>query len=210
MIRQKTYLILISLSLFVSFNCSQCRPSIEDLERELNNGNTNPATLVVALTGSEVRQSLAIAWGIECLEDANFTADVEIVVRTGLLSNGQIIPDPNPYYDRVFQDLSFEPESAFGNFPGTRTTIAVPSEGAYYITYTVTVDECSLCCSGTNAQLQCGVNQIGMQCEGGLPRIGYEALFLTADRPPYYQDLRVSSLSSVRRSCVCNNCLTDC
>lgn len=112
-----------------------------------------------------------------------FFADVEIEVRTASLVDGQIIIDPNPYFE-------FDDEVEFFGNTGSIIQIEVPESGAYGITIDIEMQDCSICCHG-EWEGQCSSYEYydeGKEiwyCEAGKPQVAVEAIFPEQERPPY-------------------------
>lgn len=203
-------LVIYSLLLFLA-GCRGCTP--EQLAENLNNGNEDPAILIIETWGTEIRNALSSSaasssggFGFDCLGRPDFTARVNVEVRTASLVNGQLIPDPDPYFDMPFTNVSFFNNT--GSNDGTQIEISVPGRGAYAIIYEVELNGCSICCHGI-LDKQCGNDKNNGKCEAGFPRLQYERIFLAEDRPVPYLNFFLESSRFVVRQCVCG-CEVDC
>jgi|GEM_PF-3924735 len=124
--------------------CRGCTP--EELAENLDNGNDDPEVLILETWGTEIRNALSSSgasasggFGYDCLGKANFSARVNVEVRTASLVNGQIVVDPNPYFDMPFLDISFLNNTGFND--GTQIEISVPETGGYALFYEIEINE---------------------------------------------------------------------
>jgi hypothetical protein len=200
------------LLLFIFFaGCRGC-----DILDELDNGNADPRVLIVETWGTDIRNALSSSsasstggFGFDCLGTANFTARIQFEVRTGSIdqTTGQVVIDPNPYWEDSLLDLQFTNNTGFNQ--GTRLNVSVPATGAYQLRYMIEINRCSLCCHGILSK-QCGndVNPQG-QCRAGFPRVVYEEVFISATRPPHNLNYILFWDDFIVRQCTCG-CFTNC
>ena len=161
-------------------SCTGC--SEEQILANLNNGNDNPAVLILETWGTEIRGALDIGFGGDCLGTANFPARVSIEVRTADWVNNQVVPSPTPFFDATLINQSFFNNNSTN--AGTQFTIDVPETGAYLLSVEVELNNCSICCHGIGTN-QCGDNNSNNQCEAGLPRVRLEQIFTVDTRPDH-------------------------
>ncbi len=192
---------LIILSIFF-LGCDGC-----NLEDQLNNGNSNPEALYIELFGLDISMALALAYGCHD-HPTSFFADVEIEVRTASLVDGQIIIDPNPYFE-------FDDEVEFFGNTGSIIQIEVPESGAYGITIDIEMQDCSICCHG-EWEGQCSSYEYydeGKEiwyCEAGKPQVAVEAIFPEQERPPYNYNWNPAQHQMHVRSCRACGCFVEC
>ena len=199
------------LLLFIFFSgCGGC-----NIENEIGNGNDNPRVLIVETWGTEIRNALSSSaassiggFGVDCLGTANFTARIQFEVRTASLdNNGQIVVDPNPFWEESLTELQFTNNTGFNQ--GTRLNVSVPETGAYQLRYMIEINRCSLCCHGTLTK-QCGTVQDPQRgCRAGFPRVIYEEVFLSTTRPPHDLNHIIRTDDFFVRQCTCG-CFTNC
>ena len=203
--------IIFSTILLLVGGCKGCTP--EQIAENLDNGNDDHEILIIETWGTEVRNALSSSaasvsrgFGYDCLGSSNFVARVNIEVRTASLVNGQIIVDPTPYFDDIFLNVSFFNNTGFND--GTQIEISVPETGGYALFYEVELSQCSICCHGTSDK-QCGDDKSNGECEAGLPRLQYERVFTTENRPPPNFNFELETSGFVVRQCICG-CDVDC
>lgn len=185
--------------------CNGC--DIEKVAENLNNGNDGPKVLIIETWGTEIRNALATQFGEDCLGTANFTARVDIEVRTASLVNNQIVMDENPFFETVLLQQSYTNNTGLND--GTQIEIMVPEHGAYSIRYLIEVQICSICCHGSS-DTQCGTQVTEGRCQAGFPRVIHEAIFPTHDmRPRHDNNYEILSDKFTVRECACG-CFTDC
>ena len=188
------YLILIALL----SGCGGCTE--EQLLQNLNNGNSDPEVLYIETWGTDVRQALELATGYDCLGFSDFTARVEIRVYTASYVDGQVLPDPTPYFETLLLDMPFSGNTGFNQ--GTVIPISVPETGGYAIEMFIEVQACSICCHGAGSN-QCGTRIVNGKCDAGLPRVRSFEIFPADKRHPpelnYWPELNMAQCV-----CACN------
>lgn len=203
--------IIFSTILLLFGGCKGCTP--EQIAENLDNGNDDPEVLVIETWGTEIRNALSSSaasfsggFGYDCLGSPNFVARVNVEVRTASLVNGQIVVDPNPYFDMPFLNVSFFNNTGFND--GTQIEISVPETGGYALFYEVELIQCSICCHGI-LDKQCGDDKSNGKCEAGMPRLQYEKAFTVENRPAPNFNFVLESSGFVVRQCICG-CDVDC
>ncbi len=190
--------------------CSQAQ-----FDKEINNGNKDPKILVVELNHSLMISAFETAYlrtgctGVGNGAAANgntLNTTVELTVYTASSTpSGQIIPDPNPYFNKVYKNQPFV--STFNGTKNTTHDVSIPETGAFAIEYLITSDDCNQCCDGSGKE-KCGFSSSPGQCKGGKPRIRLIKLFMADKRPAIEQNLTISSGDTWgTKSCVdCDTC----
>ncbi len=197
----KIYNFVYMLTLVLLAGCKGCDP-----DEQFNNGNDDPSVLLVEITGTDIASALYDA--LDCQHPFNFTADVEISVRTASWSNGVATIDPNPFFE-------FDDEVALHDWThdGTIIPIEVPESGAYAIWMEVEMHDCSLCCHGTDDR-QCGTETVPGNpqiCKTGKPQVAIEKVYRAEERPPHDQNWHPTGSDILVRICrACSTCQEPC
>lgn len=200
------YRFLIILFMLIS-SCDGCDP----LE-ELNNGNADPEQLIIELSGTDIATAINLQLNTFCDPPENFTADVEIEIRTGLIDqNMNISLNPDPYggpSNTVDDEFDFKKDTGFNE--GTKWTIMVPETGAYGIVMEIELQDCSDCCHGSS-DLHCSDKRRYQEsnktwyCETGKPQMRVEELFTSMYRPAFDQNWEARDFLKMQkcRACSC-------
>jgi hypothetical protein len=164
--------------------CKGCGP--DDILKQLNNGNTNPELLYIELFGTEIANTIELGFGAGCDHPKNFSATVEIIVRTASLINGNLVPDPRPYFEYDQDKVMFWANTGYNE--GTVFKVNVPESGAFGIFIEIEIDNCTICCHG-ELDGQCGLevaNSNGVwYCEAGKAQVTIESVFWGDKRPEH-------------------------
>jgi hypothetical protein len=178
--------------LFILFSCGQIEKCNQAcLDKELNNGNTDPEKLIVELNHSSIINAFGLAYGkLGCTGVGNgasakgntLNCDVEIIVNTasGVAGSSPVI-DKDVYFREKFENQAFK-STASGTEKNTYN-ISVPKTGAFQVQYNITSKDCNQCCSG-GGKTQCGASgsSSGM-CKEGKPVIRLSTIYLSNTRP---------------------------
>lgn len=148
-----------------------------------------------------MRQALELATGYDCLGFSDFTARVEIRVYTASYVDGQVLPDPTPYFETLLLDMPFSGNTGFNQ--GTVISISVPETGGYAIEMFIEVQACSICCHGAGSN-QCGTQIVNGKCDAGLPRVRHQKVYDAEHRPKPYYNYIPSRWDMVKCVCACD------
>ncbi len=195
--------ILIFFTILSAVGCRGC--TLEEMLANVNNGNVDPEKLILELNGTSVATALSQRYGADCSPSPDFDAQVEILVRTASIVNGQIVVDPEPYSE-IDVDVAFSGGTQTNTFE-----VEVPETGGYGVLIQIEFIDCDFCCHGAQ-EGQCGddVDFGNNQCEAGKPQVALEQVFTTETRPAF--DLNWIPLTSelAARDCRACGCFVEC
>ena len=200
------------LAVFMLTGCDSC-------DNELDNFTSTPTGHVYQISGSVIASALKLQTPtFNCNPPSDFKARVILTVRTASLVNGQIVADPTPYRE-VDGDFDFEKNTGL-NSPQAKMLVDVPSTGAYGVSMTIELQNCSNCCNG-GLDIHCSSEKIlnsngTFTCKTGKPKLVFEKVFRVAERPDARDNstqvnFTVSeSMLQVRKCYSCSSCTSPC
>ena len=212
---QNKILIYFFSFLFLLFSCSVVRQCTqEEIDKELNNGNTDPQVRIIELNHNALISAFGIAFGrLGCTGVGNSAAakgnklncDVELSVYTGSFVNGQVVADKDAYYGKTHRNHVFT-ATALGT-DKNEYQISVPETGAFVIEYVIHSNDCNQCCKGPAKPGCAGFASAG-KCKEGKPSILMRRVFTSTSRPPIEQNIIPGSNGEQWGTKACNDCDT--